>query len=276
MFGFRLFLFGLLVGACGGLFAANYHVVNTAQGVVVVPRTQRPPLRSSYVDIRHWSQAMWTNHPEVTQALIADGRSALIRDQAPDAALQELIPEQTQSSQPAPSRNVAIRSPNQNRIVANKPAAAGDTTRLLDAQSPTRQKLGAAFDQAISPIVDDDPADLAHDPANEVLPTDTSHDEMISRLEERLGGLADSASTVLPSTNSPAVEAIPTSGQTNEMARDLLQRVIPPGSPLPRSAAPFRDLGRSLLSAPAPGQGARTPVQPRVPAQSQLLEIKPF
>ena len=74
MFGIRTFLVGLLAGACGGLFAANYHVVRTVDGVVVVPRTQRPPLRSSYVDVRTWSQAMWSNHPEVTEALTADGR----------------------------------------------------------------------------------------------------------------------------------------------------------------------------------------------------------
>ena len=40
MFGIRPFLLGLLMGAGGGLFAANYHVVNTAEGVVVVAKPE--------------------------------------------------------------------------------------------------------------------------------------------------------------------------------------------------------------------------------------------
>ena len=95
MFGLRMFLIGLLVGTCAGLFVAHFHVVNTSQGVVVVPRTPRPPLRSSYVDIRSWSPSMWANHPEVTQALMADGRSALIRETVENNLLEDLLPQQT-------------------------------------------------------------------------------------------------------------------------------------------------------------------------------------
>jgi|GEM_PF-5987668 len=291
MFGIRPFLFGLLVGAGGGLFAANYHVVNTAQGVVVVPRTQRPPLRSSYVDIRSWGHAMWVNHPEVTQALVADGRSSLIGENLKDNLLNEILPQQTQDNRSPRSRTIARRTevPIQIETAPLKPSRglernsqpATETARLLDSKSAVRKRWESALDQAIAPIVDEDPAELASEesasePSSEILPGNVDQDAIVRQLKDRLGGLIDSAPPSNIRDRSTQLEAIPTSGDASEMARDLLKQVIPQSGKLPGNAAPFRNLRRELLSAPAPGQGGMPQPQSRVPVQSQLIPSKPF
>jgi hypothetical protein len=270
MFGLKMFVGGTLLGTCAGLFVTNYHVVNTPQGVVVVPRSQRPPLRSTYVDIRSWSQAMWANHPEVTQALIADGRSALIRDNIQDNLLNEILPEQTQDDRSQRTRNVAkqwevpIRldsdRPASNSLVTQPAPAAGSKTRLLDTQSPVRRQFESAFDEAIAPIVEDDP----------------SSDAMIQQLEEQYTHRLNAKTPEVPSAIPDDVSTLPTSGDAERMARDLLQQVIPPSRTRPGSAAPRRDLGSDLLNAPAPGQGGASQSIPRAPAQSQLILSEPF
>ena len=286
MFGIRTFLCGTLLGTCSGLFVANYHVVNTPQGVIVVPRSQRPPLRSVYVDIRSWSEAMWTNHPEVTQALIADGRSALIRENLTDNLLDEIVPEQTQTDRPRRSRSVARQSEVEVPIrfesepdglpgVATK-AAPAKTNRLLDSKSPVRKRFETAIDDAIAPMVEDDPAELVSEQADEILPMEDAQAAMVRKLESRLSGLLDGANSATPNVSPARTEVLPASGDANGMARDLLQQVIPPSGKLPRSAAPLRDFGRDLLSAPAPGQGAAAHSPPRAPTQSRIILSEPF
>ena len=282
MFGLKMFLGGTLIGTCAGLFVAHYHVVNSTQGLVIVPRTQRPPLRSTYVDIRSWSPSMWVNHPEVTEALIADGRSSLIQDNLKDKLLDEVIPKQTQDDRPRRSRNVASQTEvpipfETDRIdLGQQPTeqspATGTSTRLLDSQSPVRKRFESAFDEAIAPMVEDDSAELASDP-NETAPAD---DAMIQKLESRFGEMVNRRPSRTPSAVPSRVEVLPTSGDTEQMARDLLQQVIPQGSNLPRSAAPLRDIGRDLLSAPAPGQGGASLSIPRAATQSQLILSEPF
>jgi hypothetical protein len=273
MFGIRPFLCGLLAGACGGLFATNFHVVNTPQGVVVVPRTQQPPLRSSYVDIRNWSEAMWASHPEVTAALVADGRSSLIGENLKDNLLDHVLPKQTRSTT---RRNETIPAGRTNSVAA-KSNAADDSMKMLDSQSTVRKRWEAALDKAIAPMVDEDPAELAADQPSEVLPETSERDRLVQQLEEKF---KDRVPDPVPATETKStptrIEALPTSGDPSDMARDLLKQVIPQGGKSPNSAAPLRDLGHSLLNAPAPGQGAAAQAQSRVPVQSQLIQSEPF
>ena len=281
MFGIRPFLCGLLAGACGGLFATNFHVVNTAQGIVVVPRTQQPPLRSAYVDIRNWSEAMWTNHPEVTAALVKDGRSSLIGDNIKDNLLEKVLPKQTRSDSVPSTRGTASRSGAQPVSRANSIAtssdAAADSGRILEQGSAVRKRWEAALDKAIAPIVDEDPAELAVDQASEVLPADSSQNDLVQQLEEQFKNrIPAPAPASQPKSTPNKIEVLPTSGDPSDMARDLLKQVIPQGGPSPSSAAPLRDLGKSLLNAPAPGQGASAQAQSRVPVQSQLITTEPF
>lgn len=282
MFGLKMFLGGTLIGMCSGLFVANYHVVNSSQGLAVVPRTQRPPLRSTYVDIRSWSQSMWVNHPEVTAALIADGRSSLIGENLKANLLNEIVPKQTRDDRPLRSRNVASQTEvpihfetdlaDADPLLTEQSPAAGTSARLLDSRSPVRKRFESAFDEAIAPMVEDDPAEFAND-AVDSLPTD---DAMVQKLEARFSDLVNKQLPAIPETIPSRVEVFPTSGDTEEMARDLLQQVIPQGTNIPRSATPLRDLGRDLLSAPAPGRGGASLSIPRAPTQSQRILSDPF
>lgn len=281
MFGVRPFLCGLLAGACGGLFATNFHVVNTAEGIVVVPRTQQPPLRSSYVDIRNWSEAMWTNHPEVTAALVADGRSSLIGDNLKDNLLDKVLPKQTRSETAPRTRSTASRSGalpvGRTNTIATKPVPSQDSAQVFDSGSAVRKRWEAVLDNAIAPIVDEDPAELAADQSSEVLPEGGQQEDLVQQLEEQFRDrVTDPAQSTVPKSIPAKIEALPTSGDASDMARDLLKQVIPQGGSSPSSAAPLRDLGQSLLNAPAPGQGAAAQAQSRVPVQSQLLQTEPF
>ena len=279
MFGIRPFLCGLLAGACGGLFATNFHVVNTAQGIVVVPRTQQPPLRSSYVDIRNWSEAMWANHPEVTAALVKDGRSSLIGENLKDNLLDNVLPKQTRSDSVPSTRSTASRSGTLPVSQANSIATSSvpDSGTILEQGSAVRKRWEAALDQAIAPMVDEDPAELAADQASEVLPDGSSQNDLVQQLEEQFEArVANPVPASQSKTNSNKIEALPTSGDPSDMARDLLKQVIPQGGANPKSAAPLRDLGQNLLNAPAPGQGAAAQAQSRVPVQSQMITTEPF
>lgn len=281
MFGIRPFLCGLLAGACGGLFATNFHVVHTAQGIVVVPRTQQPPLRSAYVDIRNWSEAMWTNHPEVTAALVKDGRSSLIGDNLKDNLLDKVLPKQTRSDSVPSTRGTASRSGtlpvSQANSIATSSDPGVDSGRILEQGSAVRKRWEAALDKAIAPIVDEDPAELAADQTSEVLPDESSQDDLVQQLNDQFKDrVPDPVPAAQPKSTPNKIEALPTSGDPSDMARDLLKQVIPQGGSSPKSAAPLRDLGQSQLNAPAPGQGVAAQTQSRVPVQSQLIKTEPF
>jgi hypothetical protein len=74
------FLFGSCCGALLMFVGLRYHVVRYADGVMLVPRSPQPPVRSSYVDVREWGTAMWKQYPEVATALVADGRGKLVAE----------------------------------------------------------------------------------------------------------------------------------------------------------------------------------------------------
>ncbi len=74
------FLFGLLLGAGLSFVALRYHVVRTADGFLLIPRIDQPPVRSAYADIREWGTAMWKQYPELAAALTKDGQGKLVAD----------------------------------------------------------------------------------------------------------------------------------------------------------------------------------------------------
>jgi hypothetical protein len=74
----KSFLSGLTIGGMGAIVAMQYHLVRTNERVLIVPRIHQPPLRSAYVDVRHWSTAMWEHYPELTEAVTKSGHMDLI------------------------------------------------------------------------------------------------------------------------------------------------------------------------------------------------------
>jgi len=78
MFGIRSFLFGALLGGGATYCAHHYHVVQTADEFLLVPRSDQIALRSSYVDVRGWDLTRWNDYPDVSVALLKQGREDLI------------------------------------------------------------------------------------------------------------------------------------------------------------------------------------------------------
>ncbi|WP_437202803.1 hypothetical protein [Planctomicrobium sp. SH664] len=87
MFGFKMFVGGLLLGGATSYVAMQYHVIRTAEGPVMVPRSHQVRLRSAYVDIREWTPATWKDFPEVTEAVVKSGRGELIVSQTLDTLI---------------------------------------------------------------------------------------------------------------------------------------------------------------------------------------------
>lgn len=93
MFGIKTFLSGLMLGSVTSLLAMQFHVINTNDGMIVLPRVSRPPLRSTYVDVRKWSLSMWRQHPDVAKAAVMYGRPDLLGD----GVLNSIFPEQVEA-----------------------------------------------------------------------------------------------------------------------------------------------------------------------------------
>lgn len=69
----RMFLMGLLIGG-GGLYCADrYHMVQTQDGLIVVRRAVPVYLRSTYADVRSWTESKWSQYPDLTSALLQAG-----------------------------------------------------------------------------------------------------------------------------------------------------------------------------------------------------------
>lgn len=75
---FKPFLFGVIAGAGVIFVALQYHVVQTHEGVRVVPRTPQHSLGLAYADIRNWDAAKWSDRPELARALVANGSTDLV------------------------------------------------------------------------------------------------------------------------------------------------------------------------------------------------------
>ncbi|MCA9053449.1 MAG: hypothetical protein KDA75_06410 [Planctomycetaceae bacterium] len=89
MFGIKRVVAGLLVGGGAMYFADHYHVVHTTEGHVVVPRAQQIALRSSYADVRGWDATKWAQYPELSEAVLQDGRGGLLVEGTVDSLMQK-------------------------------------------------------------------------------------------------------------------------------------------------------------------------------------------
>jgi hypothetical protein len=89
------FLLGVVVGALLLHVASNYHIIRSNEGLHLVAK--RPPrLSESYVDIRGYSMADWTAHPQLAGALVQANKQRLLGESATDAmhqSLNQLLPD---------------------------------------------------------------------------------------------------------------------------------------------------------------------------------------
>lgn len=74
------FLLGSIAG-CGAMFMAlQYHVVQSHDGLQLIPRTPQVSLGLAWADVREWDAETWTERPELARALVAHGSSDLISE----------------------------------------------------------------------------------------------------------------------------------------------------------------------------------------------------
>jgi hypothetical protein len=81
---------GALLGGGALYFAQQYHVVQHADGLELIARTQAPSLASSYLDVRGWGPSEWAEYPDVTAALVQAERVDLIYGGAVDGAVDSV------------------------------------------------------------------------------------------------------------------------------------------------------------------------------------------
>lgn len=88
------FLLGAVCGAVLLHVAMNYHVIRSGEGFHVVAKTPAR-LSESFVDIRSFSMADWTGHPQLASALVQANKQHLLGDSASNSlhqSVNQLLP----------------------------------------------------------------------------------------------------------------------------------------------------------------------------------------
>lgn len=142
MFGIRPLLLGMVVGSGGMFFAHRYHVVQTADGVIVVSRTQQVDLSSAYVDTRGWDTARWTESPDLALAMTNGGYGEKMLQSASGAMLDQAAAKlglaqseanwSAANGQPASQAMPEIVFRNGNTATTSASQAGGKEESLLD------------------------------------------------------------------------------------------------------------------------------------------------
>lgn len=141
------FLIGLMFGAGLSFVALRYHVVRDSEGFMLVPRTDQPPVRSAYADVREWGSAMWKQYPEVAAALVKDGHGKLVAEsmtgdllgkiEPDDSEALDLLPENVPPAPVRPASTVRKNPPTPIRLSptgVDRPIAPGRPARLSQPQ----------------------------------------------------------------------------------------------------------------------------------------------
>ena len=85
---FKPFLFGALLGSGITVCALQFHVVQSHEGVRIVPRTPQPSLGLAWLDVRNWDAKKWADRPEVVRALVANGSGDLVASSVAENAVE--------------------------------------------------------------------------------------------------------------------------------------------------------------------------------------------
>ncbi|MCP4507428.1 MAG: hypothetical protein GY826_13680 [Fuerstiella sp.] len=90
---FKPFLFGALFGAGTVFVGLQYHIVQSHEGVRVVPRTPQHAIGLAYVDIRNWGSEQWADRPELARALVAHGSTDLVASSVTEGLAESISSE---------------------------------------------------------------------------------------------------------------------------------------------------------------------------------------
>ena len=278
------FVCGLLAGTGLAAFATQYHLVRSNEGVLVVPRSEKAPLRSTYVDVREWSLAMWREYPEVSTALTRTGRADLITEGVASGMAEEFgLPRGTTDAPTAqradslvpirfldPQAETLPRStppaPQQQQSPVNRPPASvpwedflKGTTRGADAS--TAPASGFSDQAAITPTTPtttNEPP-LTYRPLTATRAVESA-EEVVPDLFRPIANIRK------PNESFSASLADVIQTQTDEVANYVFSEspeAPSPATPLdPTSEAPKREWVRGLLQSLIPQSKAPAEVMP--------------
>lgn len=305
---FKGFMFGMLAGAALAVFAMSYHVVHTADGLILVSRTEKAPLRSSYVDIRKWSLAKWQQYPEVSAALAQSGRGDLMRDGIADSLLQDATAKLPQLLPTAQSieQSVPIRffSPAEQQT---PPAAKIDPphgaapqvipwdeflkgSEQSQTNPPSREDQSAAVPaKPQAPAVDLMPY-TAMKPENEVIPelyraasgkssVESMTETFARSLREESAKMSDLVFSELqpatPALTQPLAVDPATEAPSREWVSELLQSLIPQSSIQSAPVDQIAPAGPTALNAPQPFSVGTQSID-LMPVDAPQRAVRPF
>lgn len=284
MFGLKTFFFGLVSGCVGMYLALQFHVANTNNGLIVLSRSHRPPLRSVYVDVRKWSASMWKQHPEVAEAAVLSGRPDLLAEGTVNSLLPEQLQESEQRMQP---------------VSVEKPRIAMDDLvpiRFANPQPETQvPSPGNSFLPIKIPTIDFNwnqsaPEQVQNLPVpeivQEVLPSDFSWDDLDQSKFPKL-------KEPVPIENSQRQKSAPNADSSANWIKSLLNNVIPgadSASAGPKNQVEPVQLNPASTNAgaqwtnqsaapphPAMGSNSRRPVNPFMQQPQQIYPtVRPF
>lgn len=81
MKGIKYLLLGIVLGGATVAGALQYHLLNTVEGLVLVPKTNST-LSDTYVDIRSFGVSEWNEHRQVVDAILKADRQDILSDSA--------------------------------------------------------------------------------------------------------------------------------------------------------------------------------------------------
>lgn len=88
------FIFGMVAGGLLIYAGLNYHLIQAADGLHLVPKVDAT-LACTYADIRSFGPADWAKHPEIAMAILKSGRGDLLESAASNSlqvGLDRLLP----------------------------------------------------------------------------------------------------------------------------------------------------------------------------------------
>ena len=267
MLGIKRVVAGMLVGGGAMYFADHYHVVHTTEGHVVIPRSQQIALRSSYADVRGWDATKWAQYPELSEAVLQDGRGGLLVEGTVDSLMQKaqsVLGVGDQTSTPAEAND---RPP----IIFSQPAVPSGpslpaATQLTPASDDSllgrlsRQLLGGGGGTTLQerPLTRDVPA-----PATNSAPVQPAYAIPPAATNDRAGISEDALpENLLPSIHSAAMQRITSEIGLSQQPAAAIQQELPQrtlGSDV--LPAGVQDLASSLRS-----RESWTPEAPSAPA----------
>lgn len=99
----------MLMGAGGMYVAFEYHIVQSREGWLFIPKSQAG-LQDTYADIREWQATTWKNHPLLAQSLIQNGKGNLIIQSASNGIFDGFFPNSDKKRSATRQATPAIRT----------------------------------------------------------------------------------------------------------------------------------------------------------------------